>query len=240
MFTTNARPLAATISIAITIASGIGCTRAGGAPERELSLATSNDPSPSLESTRQTRQPDDAAPGDAVEQLERLRAAGRFEEFVDGALNVAASRNNDAAIHALQSEALLATGRLAECEDAAVRAIVLAEEVAHQPVVAQSIKLWTTARFRQGKSLDDPKVRGALSRLPAGDPSVELLSFWNDILAGRPSYRLDATGQDRVELTPADAAHGSVPFELAAIQATANGATMPQVFCSSTAEPNTR
>jgi hypothetical protein len=236
MVTTNAHHLAATIALAIVIAVGTGCTRAGGTPEPEFSVATSDESRTSADSTRQTSQPDDAKPADTVEQLERLRAAGRFEEFIDDALKSAASDSRDAAIQALHSEALLATGRLEECEDSAVRTIVLAQEGAHPAVLVQALKLWTTARFRQGKSLDDPKVRGALSRLPDGDPSVELLSFWSEMLAGRPCYRLEAPGNEQAELTPADAARGSVPFELAAIQATANGATMPLVFVDTGAQ----
>ena len=232
---TNVRLLTATSFLAVAMAAGTGCGRAGGTPDRGPSPAA-GDQAPTVRLSAETIRSADAQPASIVERLERLRAAGRFEEFVDGALNAAESRSDDASLLVLQCEALLAAGRPAECEAAAVRAMSLAYEAAEPNVLAQAARLWTTARFRQAKSLDDASALGLLAKLPANDPSVELLSFWRDVLGGRTSYRLHESGDEAVELAPADAAPGSVPFELSAIQARANGATMPLVFIDTGAQ----
>jgi hypothetical protein len=166
--------------------------------------------------------------------LERLRALGHFEEFVDVALN--AGEGDDAPLLVLKGEALLATGRPGECEASAMRLMTLAHESALPHAPAQSAKLWVTSRFRQGKSLEDANAQVIFANLPGGEPSVELLRFWREALDGRAPYRLELAGRERTELTPADATPGTIAFELAAVQARANGRVMSRVFIDTGAQ----
>lgn len=222
--------------LVILVAGIAGCSRAGGLPEGRLSANSQDARPPAADSIDETIQTNEAPPPDVVSRLERLRALGRFEEFIDGALRAAEEQPDRAALQLLKSEALLATGRLTECESSAMRAAMLACDGAEWDSSAQALKLWSTARFRQSKSLDDARLSELLPKLPPGNTGVQMLEFWRNFLGGRTAYRLASAELKSVELKPADAARGTIPFELAAIQATANGAPMPLVFIDTGAQ----
>lgn len=229
------RAPARALALVVLVAPIAGCSRAGGSPEKRLSADSQHD-RPGAASAKSATSHSDDAPLDVVGRLEQLRAFGRFEEFIDGALNEAENQPDRAALQSLKSEALLATGRTVECEDCAMRAAKMACDGAEADLSVQALKLWSMARFRQRKSLDDPLFSELLPKLPPGDASVRTLVFWRDFLGGRIAYRLDTTKNGPVELKPADAARGTIPFELGAIEARANGVTMPLVFIDTGAQ----
>jgi Aspartyl protease len=228
-------PPACGLPLAVLIAAIAGCSRAGGAPERRLA-ADSQDHRPQATQTFEQSIPSDDAPLDVVGRLDQLRTLGRFEEFIDGALIAAETQPDRAALQLLKGEALLASGLPGECEDSAIHSATLAADHGELELSVQALKLWAVARFRQSKSLDDPLVAELLSKLLPGDTSVRMLEFWRDDLGNRTPYRLDSAPTDPVEMKPADAARGSTPFELGAIQARANGTTMPLVFIDTGAQ----
>ncbi len=228
-------PPACGLPLAVLVAAIAGCSRAGDAPEKRLS-ADSQDQRPPATHTIEESIPSDDVPLDIVGRLDQLRVLGRFEEFIDGALVAAEAQPDRAALQLLKSEALLASGLSSECEDSARHSATLAADNAELELSVQALKLWTAARFRQSKSLDDPLLTELLPKLPRGDASVRMLEFWRDFLANRTPYRLASAPTDPVEMIPADAARGSIPFELGAIQARANGTIMPLVFIDTGAQ----
>lgn len=210
-----------------------GCGRAGGASGERIS----DDAGVARLDTSET----DDAPlplpsfGDKYDRLERLRAQGRFEEFIDGALNAGDEHPDDAALQLQTGEALLASGRARECEDAALRAAALARDNGAIELSLAALRLWVTARYRQSKSLDDPAFDDLLAKLPPGDQGLQILAFWRQAIGTRTPYRTSASSET-VEMEMAEAASGSIPFELNAIQARANGAPMPLVFIDTGAQ----
>ncbi|MCH8924225.1 MAG: hypothetical protein IIA67_13880 [Planctomycetes bacterium] len=72
--------------LVILVAGIAGCSRAGGLPEGRLSANSQDARPPAADSIDETIQTNEAPPPDVVSRLERLRALGRFEEFIDGAL----------------------------------------------------------------------------------------------------------------------------------------------------------
>ncbi len=215
-------------------AVALGCGRAGGplesAPERSMTSLTSA--------------PDSDAPAeqlDRVASLDLLRKRGQFEEFVNATLNAAAENTADDALDAnlqlLKTEALMAVGRNDEAEAAAHRAARLALDRADPGTASRALKLWATARFRQGKPLADSLVAELLASLPADDSDAQTLRFWSDSLGQRTPYqRVTPSDVARDEVAPARAASGTISAELNAIEARANGVTLPLVFIDTGAQ----
>lgn len=220
-----------------------GCGRAGGALDATASAARPLGTSPELDPADQTAPtgPDaesmgddlatdsDAAAGDLIGRLERLRKRGAFEEFIDATLNATGEPGAGAALDLLKTEALLAVGRNYEAEIAASQAGALALESDDAAASAHALKLWTTARFRQQKSLDDPFFDKLLATLPADDPVAQTLGFWRDTLGSQSAFGLTSP-PGRVELRAASAAAGTVPAELNGIEARVNGVSIPLAF----------
>ena len=207
-------------ALALSIASG--CSKAGGANDAGAVARTTGAnvvaevSLPHVESQ------------EPVDRLERLRSAGRFDEFIAAALVASDEHPQDATLQLLCSEALLAAGRNEEAEQTALRAALIDGK---QPeLAAQAIKHWTAARLRQGGSLDSPMLLPVLAQQPADEPAVSMLRFWQETLDGRHTYRLPQSDLPASSLPLAQAAARSLPYELAAIQARVNGATLPLVF----------
>jgi hypothetical protein len=220
-------------ALGLLLAAAAGCGRAGGAADANVSADSRANASRIVEESLP-----DVGFGETgvVGRLDRLRAQGHFEEFIDGALNAAAENPDDAALQLQKCEALLASGRTRESEDAALRAATLARANLAREQVSQALKLWVTARFRQSKPLDAPEFGELVSQPAPADGGSQMLEFWRDALGQRAPYRTGGNASPVVEMQMADAAHGSIPFELAAIQARANGAPLPLVFIDTGAQ----
>jgi hypothetical protein len=197
-----------------------GCSKSGGAAQAGASGGSNSADAAAMLTT----------------QLDELRSAGRFEQFVDRALVASDDHPYDLKLALHKCEALLASGRNQEAEQAALEAAKLANDFAEPALAGLALKLWNTARFRQAGKLDDPDVADLLSRHAADGASVEMLTFWQQALSTRSPYRLVSPTAAPLEMKLAQAAVGSLPYELAAFEARAGGATLPLVFVDTGAQ----
>ncbi len=217
-----------------------GCDRAGGALETaRVSAAASSRQEPAATPEADEQEP--AAPEasnepELIARLERLRKAGQFEAFIDATLNAAQEQAGNGPLQMLATEALLAAGNNQAAEASAlVAATLVADDDAD--ACGQALKLWATARFRQQKPLDDPQFVALLAKLPADEPGAQTLRFWQASLGGRIPFRLTAAHDaGPIEIPATRAAPGSVPAELSAIEARANGVALPLVFIDTGAQ----
>ena len=173
---------------------------------------------------------------DPVVRLERLRARGRFEEFIAGAIDAATENPESAALALLEAEAQLASGRPADGQQSAKNSVRLALSNDQSTIAVQAAKLWVTARMRQGLPLNDPNLLQTLAALPADDAAAAMLRDWCERLAHRAPFRIASRQSQPVTLQLAKAVPGSVPWALNAIQARANGAALPLVFIDTGAQ----
>jgi hypothetical protein len=210
------------LATAFALAAASGCSKAGGANSAS-SVSHLTEPEGDLEQTSKSM-----GSQEPVARLERLRSAGRFDEFVAAALIASDEHPQDAMLQLFRSEALLAAARNEEAEQAALRAAVLA--IKQPEFAAQAIRHWTTARLRQGGSLDSPTLLAVLAKVPPDEPAGSMLRFWQETLNGRLTYRFSESNLPAASLPLAEAATDSLPNELAAVQARANGVTLPVVF----------
>ncbi len=214
--------LAAKLALALALAVASGCSKAGGANDA-ASRPLSTEPAVVLEQTFESIESQEP-----VNRLERLRSAGRFDEFVAAAVVASDERPQDARLQLLRGEALLAAGRNEEAEQAALRAAMIAGK---QPeFAAQAIRHWTTARLRQGGSLDAPKLLPALIQQARDEPAGSMLRFWQGELDGRRTYRLAQSNLPAASLPLTKVAADSVPHVLAAVEARVNGVSLPLAF----------
>jgi hypothetical protein len=220
-----------------------GCDRAGGALETaRVSAAASSrqEPAATPEAAPEADEQEAAAPEasnepELIARLERLRKAGQFEAFIDATLNAAQEQADNGPLQMLATEALLAAGSNQAAEASALGAAALVADDA--ATCGQALKLWATARFRQQKPLDDPQFVALLAKLPADEPAAQTLRFWQASLGGRTAFRLTAAaGAGPVEIPATHAAPGSVPAELNAVEARANGVALPLVFIDTGAQ----
>ncbi|HTM55191.1 MAG TPA: retropepsin-like aspartic protease [Pirellulales bacterium] len=176
-----------------------------------------------------------SAPSSAVaERLRQLRRQGQFEAFVSEAL-LPHESSTSPELRLLELEALLASGRNAEAEGTALELAEMARAADDSSRLHEALKLWVLARFRQAKSLDDPRVRDFVARLPNEDGRADLLSYWLEAFRDRAPYRMEGP----LELEPigrASSEQDSVPAELCAIAARVNGVEMPTVFIDTGAQ----
>ncbi len=203
----------------VTVVALVGCSRGDRKP------AAASQPAP-------------GAAGSIDEQTAQLRGLyrrGRFEEFAKAALGQR-EESADASLESLRAEALLSLGRNDEGEASAADAAQLAIEAGDAAEAAAALRLWITARFRQGKSIERLSSDAAMARLDADDLTLSMVRFWSDALDGRATYRVGAAPEidTRVALSKAEA--GSVPTDLHAIEAQANGVNMPRVFIDTGAQ----
>jgi len=169
------------------------------------------------------------------DQLEKLRLDGNIHEFVDAAIRLGKQHPDDPGIQLAKTEAMLASGRNAEAEQSARLTIELAR-AADPPRAVQAAKLWTTARLRQGASLDDADFKRALSTLVADDPALRTLRFWGKALADRQPYRVNSPESKPVDVPVSPANPGSPAFALAAIEVSTNGTRQPIAFLDTGAQ----
>jgi hypothetical protein len=221
------------------LAGSPGCGRAGGSSDGPPLERTAGSTSPADAAALVERPPNGAGRRAAgpLTHLESLRKRGRFEEFIDAALN-AADERGDARLDLLKTEALLAHGNGAAAESAAERAASAAMEAGDAPLAVQSLKLWVLARFRQGKSLASDVVEELAARLPSDDSGAQLIRFWFAQLAERTPYAPGgADAAIPVEIPATRAAAGTIWADLNAIEARANGVSLPMVFIDTGAQP---
>jgi hypothetical protein len=152
----------------------------------------------------------------------------------------------------IKCEALLACGANGDAEASALDAAMLAVDADDLTRATQAMRLWTIARFRQGKALASPTAERLLAKLPRGDASADLIRYWAAALGDRQvcapdpgtaadiSTELDAlvgvVDRGPVEVPLTDAAAGTIWAELNAICARVNGTSLPMVFVDSGAQ----
>jgi hypothetical protein len=194
----------------------VGCGRAGDAA-----------PSPNRNTTRVSA---DAS----ATQLESLRNSGRFEDFASESLIAAEKHPNDATISLLKCESLLSVGHNQEAEQAALEAAILARDSGDAELAGLALKLWCTARFRQGASLEDPAVARLLAE-PELAAGTTVLRDWRQALNSQSPYRM-ATSASATGVPMSQAAEGTLAFELAAFEGNAGGVRLPYVFIDTGAQ----
>ncbi|MGD9724064.1 MAG: retropepsin-like aspartic protease [Pirellulales bacterium] len=183
-----------------------------------------------------------AAPyGEPYRALDALRRQGRFDQFVDGAMNAAAESPDSAPLQWLRGEACLALGDNDGAKSSALKSATLAldanDDTQDDHLAVRALRLWLTATLRQGEPLDAAGVEPLLDRLPAADDGTRLVRFWIAALADRQPY--ETLGSERPEpakLVPTHAAEGTLWAEMNAVEVTANGATLPMVFVDTGAQ----
>ncbi len=240
---TNAEIRAAFLVLALIFPAG--CGRAGDRVEgvQPPSVVSASVPGATLSTPgglgvyQETLPLEREAKDELLDRVRLLRKHGHFDEFVEAALSAADARSDSAAFQLLKTEALLAVGRSEEAESAAERAATLALDAVNPDLSGQALKLWVVARFRQQQPIKNPFSEALLSKLPAGDPTVEMLRFWSDSLDRGAPFRIrlreDATS---IEIPVAQASSGSVSADLNAVEVRANGVPMPLAFIDSGAQ----
>jgi Aspartyl protease len=210
-----------------------GCDRAGGAREIDPRSAAIT-PEAQAEAVHRAGSP----ASELVVRLNELRKRGQFEAFTSAALDASAAASAVAPVRILAVEALLASGQDEAADDLALETASLALAAQDTATAGQSLRLWTVARFRQSKPLADERFVGLLRRLPAADALAELPRFWLDALGDKVAYRVEATDGHSSSIGAASGPAGSLAAELSAIEARANGVTMPLVFIDTGAQHN--
>jgi len=236
-----------------------GCTRTGGSlPEAPTPEALSNqlDDAPQSHAT-QTESRDarvaetktHAFPGQVatlVEQLDRLRRRAAFAQFVELALQTTheIAQPPSAAEEYARAEALLAIGQHEAAEGAALQGAELARQGDSSSTVGQGLRLWAVARMRQQKPLADARALQIASLAASdghaaaadSDTIVNMVRFWQTALTTEAPYRCDVPSHTRIDIPRASGEWGELADDLVAIQAEANGVSMPLVFVDTGAQ----
>ncbi len=203
-----------TIPILCLVALALaGCTRAGGAAS-----AT-----------------DDAAFRGAAtaraDELERGRSRGDFAAFAAESVAAADRFPHDARLRVLAAEGLLAAGNTRAAEADALEAERLAG-LTSEEVSSAAIRLWATARLRQGLPLETAQ----LARIALDDPALQTVLAWSDLLAGVAPFQIETSADVVVEAPLSEAATGSLAAELLAINGAANGTPCKTIFIDTGAQ----
>jgi hypothetical protein len=230
--------------LGVALLGAAGCGRAGDRPGpvpppsadsaslRNPIASTSGGPSVDQETTGLGE-----AKNELPARVRNLCKQGHFDEFVASALAAADAHSDSAPLQLLKTEALLALGRSEQAEEAAQIAASLALDEANLDISGQALKLWVVARFRGQKPIKNPFSDALLSKLPAGDPTVEMLRFWRDSLGASAPFRISLKGDAKgTEISAARSNSGSVSADLNAIEARANGVLMPLAFIDTGAQ----
>lgn len=170
-----------------------------------------------------------------VDELESLLLSGRFAEFAPLATSLPSAILSEPARDRLAVEALLATGENQRAEAVAHELMTLAIEVGDLAQASRGVKLWMTARLRQGRNLQDSVLEERFATLPS-DETLEAWRSWRDALGSSVPYRIDSPPAGPSEQQPSDASPGSLAFELAAIQLRVNEVPLPVAFIDSGAQ----
>ncbi len=145
-----------------------GCSRAGGATEGPRPCGPSSSQWPPATHPRPAR------PLDAAGRLEALRLGGQFDEFVDEALRSRRSSARATWPCNWKNAKPCWPSAATPTPSSRPRRPPRWPTTPTTGMAAQALKLWTTARFRQGRSLDDLAVGNVLAALPADEPAGEM------------------------------------------------------------------
>jgi hypothetical protein len=181
---------------------------------------------------------DGNTPGSAelsADQLESLRDSARFEDFARESRVAAERHPADVTIALLYCESLLSTGSDEQAERTALAAASMARELGNAELTGLALKLWCTARYRRGLSLDDPAASELLDQ-PDVDPSTTVLRDWRQALNSQVPYRIIASPAAPSEVPMSQASEGTLAFELAAFEASASNVRLPFVFIDTGAQ----
>jgi len=204
-----------------------GCDRAGGATQ--AGLATEQPGAAAL----------DAALSPAAEEIARLtslRKHGELAAWIDEAIDTNDSAPSSAR-ELIRSEALLASGRPAEAQPAAIQAATLGLRIGDMATTEQALKLWVTARWREQQPLGSADFAALLEQLPNDVDTASVLRFWREALAEKPAFRVTSNVTDATCDVPlASSLPGSLPAELNAIEVQAGGVMLPLVFIDTGAQ----
>ncbi|HEX3726203.1 MAG TPA: retropepsin-like aspartic protease [Pirellulales bacterium] len=166
---------------------------------------------------------------DPARQLEWLRKRGRFDEFIQQALQSADDANAKVSTRLLKVEALLAVGLVADAELEAQHAANLAREQRDFELLGLALRRWATARSRQSKPLAGQWFDDALAQAATNDATIELLRFWSSTLHERPPFAATIDG-DRAAEIPSARTISPQADQLNAIAARVNGVELPAVY----------
>jgi hypothetical protein len=222
----------AMLAAALAAACAAGCGRAGGPSDEvpvRLTAAASAAQQPAA--AQDPPAPLEPALDDPVGRLEVWRKAGQFDAFVEGALQAATEEPDRAKLQALKAEAQLAIGALVDAEQSAERAASLALAQGDDALAVMALRLWVTARLRQGQPLSSETIAPLVSQLPENDPAAQVVRYWGKTLSDRVPYTLaGGDAGEPVEIPLTKAAVGTIWADLNTIEARANGVALPMVF----------
>lgn len=189
-----------------------------------------------------------AAYSPTAEGLDDLLKSGRFQDFVAAAAALPADASTSAKVARLRIEGLLATGQNRAAEQSAQRTLAAGAD----PGI---LKLWLTARWRQGRGLDEspvpvPADAGArrdshgAAQPPGSNAAATVVQFWKQALGGADPYRLAAGSRSAVlPLIAGGASHstepaaaGSARLGLPAIPLDVNGVRLARAFVDTGAQ----
>ncbi len=190
-----------------------GCTRAGGAA--------------SVPEETKLRSKADAI----ADQIERFRRRGDFVAYTAEAEFASQRYPNEPRLRAIAAEALLAVGNAAAAETVALEAERLAGPGA-EDASATAIKLWATARLRQGLPLETAQ----LARIALDDSALQTVLAWSDLLAGAPPFLFLNRQAPGVEVKLSNAPSDSLAAALLAVEVTANRVRCSRVFVDTGAQ----
>jgi len=166
-----------------------------------------------------------------ADELESVRDRGDFQTYLAMSQLAARTYPHDARIRVLAAEGLLASGDMPAAEAAALEAEQLAG-LTSEEVSSAAIRLWATARMRQGLPLETAQ----LARIALDDPALQTVLAWSDLLSGAAPFQIEGSAGDVVEAPLTEAATGSLAAELLAIDGTANGTPCQTIFVDTGAQ----
>lgn len=179
-----------------------------------------------------------------AERCDDLLKSGRFQDFVAATAELPADATQLPAVARLRVEACLAVGQNRAAEQAAQRALKECGDPASTPD-ASLLKLWLTARWRQGRGLAElPLASGSRAGgdLAESAPPAAL-RFWHTALAGADPYRLAPRSRSavlpmraRAPASPPGSAASAASSELPAIALDVNGVRLARAFVDTGAQ----
>jgi len=164
-------------------------------------------------------------------ELERVRSRGDFQAFAAESVAAADRFPHDAYLRVLAAEGLLASGNARAAEADALAAERLAD-LTSEEISSAAIRLWATARIRQGLPLETAQ----LARIALDDPALQTVLAWSDLLAGAAPFQIETLKDESSEVPLSEAAPDSLAAELLAIDGVANGTPCRTIFIDTGAQ----
>lgn len=199
-----------TVALAAALA---GCSRAGGASSVADEAA--------LRAQAAAR----------ADELESVRSRGDFAAFAAESVAAAERFPHVARLRVLAAEGLLASGNARAAEADAIEAERLAGPF-EEDVSSVAIRLWATARLRQGLPLETAQ----LARIALDDPALQTVLAWSDLLAGAAPFQVEAPASETLNVPLAESVADSLAAELLAVDGTANGKPCQAIFIDTGAQ----